>query len=61
MPCFSFDGRADLLRYCHFPDDAEIEELCSLPGCTELRRWRADGPSGADNLYVLLRRAGAPG
>lgn len=52
----SFDGRADVLRYCHFPNDAEIAELCDLPGCRELRRFRADGPSGADNLYVVLRQ-----
>lgn len=51
----SFAGRPDLLRYCHFPDDAEIDAACSLPGCEELRRFRADGPSGADNLYVVLR------
>lgn len=52
----SFDGRPDRPRYCHFPDDAEIDALCGLAGCEELRRFRADGPSGADNLYAVLRR-----
>jgi tRNA (uracil-5-)-methyltransferase TRM9 len=52
----SFAGRPDLLRYCHFPDDAEIDAACSLPGCEELRRFRADGPSGGDNLYAVLQR-----
>jgi SAM-dependent methyltransferase len=56
----SFDGNAGLPRYCHFPDDAEIAELCALPGCAELRRFREDGPSGADNLYAVLQRQPQP-
>lgn len=52
----SFDGRPDRPRYCHFPNEAEIDALCRLPGCLELRRFRADGPSGGDNLYAVLRQ-----
>jgi tRNA (uracil-5-)-methyltransferase TRM9 len=52
----SFAGKPGLVRYCHFPTDAEIDHCCGLPGCEELRRFRADGPSGGDNLYAVLRR-----
>ena len=53
----SFDGRQDLPRYCHFPTEGEIADFCRLPGFHELHRWRADGPSAADNLYVLMRKS----
>lgn len=53
----SFDGRRDLPRYCHFPTEEEIADFCHLPGFHELHRWSADGPSTADNLYVLMRKS----
>lgn len=56
----SFAGREELRRYCHFPDDAEIAAAGALPGCELVRTFRADGPSGADNLYAVLRRSGDP-
>lgn len=52
----SFDGKPERPRYCHFPDEEEIDALCRLPGCLEVRRFRADGPSGGDNLYAVLRQ-----
>ncbi len=55
----TWSGETRSPRYCHAPDDAEVERFAAaiveLPGiiCTE--RFFADGPSGVSNLYLIFR------
>lgn len=52
----SWGGERGTPRYCHFPDDGELGRWSAgltLPLCD---RFTADGPSGADNLYLLFRK-----
>ncbi len=42
-------------RYCHFPDDAEIESWIAEVESPLVDRFEADGPSGRDNLYLMWR------
>jgi SAM-dependent methyltransferase len=43
-------------RYCHFADDAEIEELAASTGLRTLERFRSDGRGGQLNEYLILQR-----
>ena len=52
----SWGGDPEHPRYCHFPDDAEIDALAAAPAAHPIDRFEADGPSGKDNLYLLWRR-----
>ncbi len=52
----SWGGDVEHPRYCHFPDDAEIEALAAAPDLSPADRFEADGPSGGDNLYLVWRR-----
>ncbi len=49
----SWGGDAEYPRYCHFPDDAEIESWIAAPRLPLADRFEADGPSGSDNLYLV--------
>lgn len=50
----TWDGNRTIPRYCHLPDTAEIE---GWKGSLQLvDRFRADGTSGEDNLYLILKR-----
>ncbi len=51
----SWGGDGEHPRYCHFPDDAEIEALAGAPGLELADRYETDGPSGRDNLYLVWR------
>lgn len=42
------------LRYCHYVDDAECDQLIAVTGLQERARYRADGANDAMNLYVIL-------
>lgn len=42
------------LRYCHFVDDAEHDDLVRASGLHELESYRADGFTGAVNRYSIL-------
>lgn len=44
------------LRYCHYTNDAEMDELVEATGLTQVAAYRADGFSNAVNAYRLLRR-----
>ncbi len=52
----SWRGREHPPRYCHFPEAAEIDGWIAASGLRLLDRFEADGPSGGDNLYLLLGR-----
>ena len=54
----SWGGSAEHPRYCHFPDDAEIESLIAAPRAPLVDRFRADGRSGHDNLYLVWQQVG---
>lgn len=45
------------LRYCHYVDDREHDELVAATGLTEINRYRADGFTGEVNNYSVLRKA----
>ncbi len=47
------------LRYCHAVDDAEHAALIAATGLREVATYRADGRSGQENLYTILRRDAA--
>ena len=51
----SWGGSSEHPRYCHFPHDAEIESLIAAPRTPLTDRFRADGRSGRDNLYLVWR------
>jgi SAM-dependent methyltransferase len=57
----SWKGRDDPPRYCHFPETAEVEGWIAASGLRLLDRYEADGPTGADNLYLLLERGNRNG
>lgn len=42
-------------RYCHFPDDAELEIWQRHLDRPSVDRWPADGADGATNLYLSWR------
>ncbi|RMF80267.1 MAG: class I SAM-dependent methyltransferase [Chloroflexi bacterium] len=44
------------LRYCHYINDAEHQELVDATGLTQVLTYRADGKSGDMNRYSVLRR-----
>lgn len=44
------------LRYCHYIDDAETDDLVAASGLALVEAYRADGFSRAVNAYRLLRR-----
>ncbi len=44
------------LRYCHYIDDAEHEQLISASGLTSIADYRADGATGDLNRYTILRK-----
>ncbi|MCG8458692.1 MAG: class I SAM-dependent methyltransferase [Holophagales bacterium] len=50
-----WSGEWDPPRYCHFPTDAELRDLESLKGTVAEQPFESDGPTGADNLYLLWR------
>lgn len=47
------------LRYCHHVTDDELDGIVAASGLTEIDRYRADGFSGAVNLYSVMRRRDA--
>ncbi len=53
----SWGGDTGHPRYCHFPDDAEIESLIAAPRRQLAESFCADGPSGHDNLYLVWHEA----
>ncbi len=44
------------LRYCHYVDDAEHEDLVAATGLSVTADFRADGSSGRLNRYSVLKR-----
>ncbi len=44
------------LRYCHYVDDAEHEDLVAATGLSVKADFRADGSSGRLNRYSVLKR-----
>lgn len=46
------------VRYCHFVDDAEHEQLIAASGLQAVTTYRADGRTGDINRYSLLKREG---
>lgn len=44
------------LRYCHYVDDAEHDDLIAATGLPAQADFRADGASGRLNRYAVLRR-----
>ena len=42
------------MRYCHFIDNAEHEELVAASALTEIARFRSDGETGDVNCYSVL-------
>lgn len=51
----TWSGDEDHPRYCHFPTDDEIEGWLKRMGLSSVDRFQADGKSGADNSYLVLR------
>ena len=51
----TWGGDAEHPRYCHFPDETEVDALADAPGRDLIDRFEADGPSGRDNLYLVWR------
>ncbi|MBX3066868.1 MAG: class I SAM-dependent methyltransferase [Anaerolineae bacterium] len=45
-----------ILRYCHYIDEAEQDQLVSASGLTEIARFRADGHTDDINRYSLLSK-----
>jgi tRNA (uracil-5-)-methyltransferase TRM9 len=52
----TWKGDAMNPRYCHFPSQPEIEMLAANLALDEVDCFAADGPSGRDNLYRVLRK-----
>ncbi len=52
----SWNGRRDPPRFCHFVDAAEVEALVAAVDLPLADRFRADGRSGADNLYLVFQQ-----
>ncbi len=50
-------GQSDVPRYCHFPDDVEIDTWIEDAKPPLADRFAADGPTGQDNLYLLFRQS----
>ncbi len=50
-----WSGDLEHPRYCHFPDDREIESWISGLGLPLADRFEADGSTGKDNTYLLFR------
>jgi SAM-dependent methyltransferase len=44
------------LRYCHYVDDAEQEELIAATGLRQLETYRADGADSQLNCYSILKK-----
>ena len=44
------------LRYCHYVDDAELDNLVASTQLTEIDRYRADGRDNKMNVYSVLRK-----
>lgn len=44
------------LRYCHYVDDAEHDDLVAATGLSAIADFRADGASGTLNRYTVLGR-----
>jgi SAM-dependent methyltransferase len=44
------------LRYCHYVDDAEQDQLAAASGLTRVHDYRADGETGDVNAYTVLMR-----
>lgn len=44
------------LRYCHYVDDEEHEQLIAATGLSVIADYRADGAEGRLNRYTLLRK-----
>lgn len=44
------------LRYCHYVDDKEHDELVKATGLQELTRYRADGSDDRMNMYSVLKK-----
>lgn len=44
------------LRYCHYVDDEEHEELIAASGLSVVADFRADGAEGDLNRYTVLRK-----
>jgi SAM-dependent methyltransferase len=46
---------ARAIRYCHYVDDAEHEQLITATGLTVVEDYRADGESGDANRHTILQ------
>jgi len=46
---------AQALRYCHYVDDTEQDELVQSIGWNEIARYRADGFTNTVNCYSILQ------
>lgn len=44
------------LRYCHYVDDTEHDQLVQAAGMEEVERYHADGSTGTLNQYSILRK-----
>ncbi len=44
------------LRYCHYVDDEEHQQLIAATGLTVIADYRADGAEGNLNRYTLMRK-----
>lgn len=45
---------APAMRYCHYVDDAEHDDLVAATGLSAIADFRADGASGTLNRYTVL-------
>lgn len=46
------------LRYCHYVDDEEHQQLIAATGLSVIADYRADGAEGDLNRYTILRKEG---
>lgn len=55
---FILDWQEGLIahRYCHFTDDAEMEDLVKSSGLQFVERYAADGKADNLNAYIILRK-----
>ena len=44
------------VRYCHYVDDVEHDELVAVTGLSSVADFRADGASGTLNRYSVLKK-----
>lgn len=51
----TWSGNRSHPRYCHFPEDAEIDDWIRHLDRPLVDRWNADGASGETNLYLAFQ------